>query len=95
MDIARTVVDLRRSVAALRAEGRRIALVPTMGALHEGHLSLVELAGRDGHAVVVTLFVNPAQFGAGEDLTRYPQRRGARRGPGRRARRRPVVRAGR
>ena len=73
MDIARTVVDLRRSVAALRAEGRRIALVPTMGALHEGHLSLVELAGRDGHAVVVTLFVNPAQFGAGEDLTRYPR----------------------
>ena len=73
MDIARTVVDLRRSVAALRAEGRRIALVPTMGALHEGHLSLVELAGHDGHAVVVTLFVNPAQFGAGEDLTRYPR----------------------
>lgn len=76
MDIVRTVVDLRRSVAALRVEGRRVALVPTMGALHEGHLSLIDLARRDGHAVVVTLFVNPAQFGAGEDLSRYPRDEG-------------------
>ena len=73
MNIVRTVVDLRRAVAALRADGRRVALVPTMGALHEGHLSLIDLAARDGHAVVMSLFVNPAQFAAGEDLSRYPR----------------------
>ncbi len=73
MNIVRTVVDLRRAVAGLRAAGRRVALVPTMGALHEGHLSLLDLAGRDGHAVVMSLFVNPTQFGAGEDLSRYPR----------------------
>ncbi len=73
MNIVRTVADLRRAVAALRVDGRRIALVPTMGALHEGHLSLVDLAARDGHAVVMTLFVNPAQFAAGEDLAGYPR----------------------
>ncbi|HEX2502659.1 MAG TPA: pantoate--beta-alanine ligase [Miltoncostaeaceae bacterium] len=73
MNIVRTVADLRRAVAATRADGRRIALVPTMGALHEGHLSLVDLAAREGHAVVMTLFVNPAQFAAGEDLAGYPR----------------------
>jgi pantoate--beta-alanine ligase len=73
VNIVRTVADLRRAVAALRAGGRRVALVPTMGALHEGHLSLVDLAARDGHAVVMTLFVNAAQFAAGEDLAGYPR----------------------
>jgi pantoate--beta-alanine ligase/L-aspartate-alpha-decarboxylase len=69
----RTVAELRRAVAALRAAGRSIAVVPTMGAFHEGHLDLMRRAGADGHAVVVTLFVNPTQFAADEDLSRYPR----------------------
>jgi pantoate--beta-alanine ligase len=73
VNIVRTVGDLRRAVAALRADGRPVAVVPTMGALHAGHLSLLDVAGRDGHAVVMTLFVNPTQFGEGEDLSRYPR----------------------
>ncbi|HET6692363.1 MAG TPA: pantoate--beta-alanine ligase, partial [Miltoncostaeaceae bacterium] len=72
--VVRTVGGLRRAVAALRAEGRRIAVVPTMGAFHDGHLDLMDRAGADGYAVVVTLFVNPTQFAAGEDLSTYPRR---------------------
>jgi pantoate--beta-alanine ligase len=71
--VARTVVELRAALAPVRAAGRPVAVVPTMGALHEGHLSLIRLAGRDDHAVVMTLFVNPAQFAEGEDLSRYPR----------------------
>jgi pantoate--beta-alanine ligase len=56
-----------------RAAGRRIAVVPTMGFLHEGHLSLIDLARREADVTVVTLFVNPTQFGPGEDLDRYPR----------------------
>lgn len=70
--VVRTVPRLRDSVAALRADGRRIAVVPTMGAFHQGHLELMRIAGRDGHAVVVTLFVNPTQFAPTEDLSTYP-----------------------
>lgn len=71
--VVRGVADLRRAVAGLREAGSRVALVPTMGALHRGHLDLVERAAADGHAVVVSVFVNPAQFAPGEDLSRYPR----------------------
>lgn len=73
MKTVRTVVELREAVAAERAVGRRLSVVPTMGAFHQGHLDLMRRAGEDGHAVVVTLFVNPAQFAAGEDLSAYPR----------------------
>jgi pantoate--beta-alanine ligase len=71
--VARRVADLRERVARLRADGRRVALVPTMGAFHDGHLSLMRLAGADDYAVVVSLFVNPTQFGPSEDLSAYPR----------------------
>jgi pantoate--beta-alanine ligase len=70
---ARTVADLRARVGAWRGAGERVALVPTMGALHEGHLSLVRLARAQAGRVVASLFVNPSQFGAGEDLAAYPR----------------------
>jgi len=67
------IEELRRYVRARRAAGERIGLVPTMGALHAGHLSLVEAAGRACDRVIVTIFVNPAQFGPNEDFARYPR----------------------
>ena len=69
----RTVKDLRAQVAKWRQAGETVALVPTMGALHAGHLSLIGIAKSRGKRVVASIFVNPAQFGPKEDFKRYPR----------------------
>lgn len=68
-----SLTAMRASAAELRATGRRLALIPTLGALHAGHVSLIRLARERGDAVVVSVFVNPLQFGASEDLAKYPR----------------------
>src|SRR5215471_8144868 len=77
MEIGRTISDLRRHIALWRKAEERIGLVPTMGALHEGHMALVRTAHAECNRVVATIFVNPKQFAPSEDLGSYPRREAA------------------
>ncbi|MBM2841615.1 MAG: Pantothenate synthetase [Bacteroidetes bacterium] len=71
--VIKDVVEMQRLAERLRTEGKRIAVVPTMGYLHEGHLKLIEIAKQHAQIIVTTIFVNPKQFGPSEDFSRYPR----------------------
>jgi pantoate--beta-alanine ligase len=73
LPVARTISALRKAVAGLRRRGETVALVPTMGALHVGHLALIRAARRRANRIVVSIFVNPTQFAPTEDLASYPR----------------------
>jgi pantoate--beta-alanine ligase len=77
VEIARTIAELRRQIALWRRREERVGLVPTMGALHAGHLALARAARAECHRVVATIFVNPKQFAPNEDLGSYPRREAA------------------